>query len=316
MMIYYTLYYNRKNIIVQIIKKREKILKKERRGGVENFNNYYSSIYGERWETLKKSFMQKPDYFEINNGLRHGSCVPAGGMEAASCADAGLLVPYYIDKASIFPVKALDIIPGQNILDMCAAPGGKTLLIALSNRENGFITANDRSASRRKRLISVLNTSLTPELRKTVKITSHDASVWGVYEKNLYDRVLLDAPCSSERHVYLSECHLKMWSYSRIKQLASRQFAMIAAALDAVKPLGKIVYSTCSISIEENDGVIEKLFKKRKGAFEIESRDEIFDSETDLKIEAEKSEYGYYIMPDKNNGAGPIFFSVIVKLSE
>jgi 16S rRNA C967 or C1407 C5-methylase (RsmB/RsmF family) len=128
----------------------------------------------------------------------------------------------------------------------------------------------------------------------------------------MYDRILLDAPCSSERHVYLSEPHLKLWSPSRVKQLASRQFAMLAAAFDAVKPLGKIVYSTCSISREENDGVIEKLFKKRKGLFEIEDRDDIFDAET----EAEKSDFGYYIMPDKNNGAGPIFFSVVVKVGE
>ena len=269
-------------------------MKKNRHNGSENFNNYYSSIYDTRWEALKKSFMQKPDYYEINKGV---------------------LVPYYIDKASLFPVKALDIFPGLNILDMCAAPGGKTLLIALANGESGTITANDRSASRRKRLISVLDASLPSDLRKTVKITGHDASLWGVYEKNIYDRILLDAPCSSERHVYLSEPHLKLWSPSRIKQLASRQFAMLAAALDAVKPLGKIVYSTCSISREENDGIIEKLFKKRENLFKIDSK--VFDSETDFKIDfkldVEKTEFGYNILPDKNNGAGPIFFSVIVK---
>ncbi|MCL2705985.1 MAG: RsmB/NOP family class I SAM-dependent RNA methyltransferase [Spirochaetaceae bacterium] len=270
-------------------------MKKNKLNGSENFNNYYSSIYGIRWEVLKESFKLKPDYFEINKGM---------------------LAPYYIDKASLFPVKALDIFPGQNVLDMCAAPGGKTLLIALANGESGTITANDRSASRRKRLISVLDASLPLNLRKTVKITGHDASLWGVYEKNIYDRILLDAPCSSERHVYLSEPHLKLWSPSRIKQLASRQFAMLAAALDAVKPLGKIVYSTCAISREENDGIIEKLIKKRENLFKIESIviDSVFDSEPGLKIEAEKTEFGYYILPDKNNGAGPIFFSVIVKI--
>lgn len=266
-------------------------MKKDKRNGAENFNNYYSSIYDDRWDALKKSFTQKPDYFEISKGL---------------------LAPYYIDKASLFPVKALDIFPGQNILDMCAAPGGKTLLIALANGESGAITANDRSASRRKRLISVLDVSLPPDLRKTVKITSHDASLWGVYEKNIYDRILLDAPCSSERHVYLSESHLKLWGPSRIKQLASKQFAMLAAALDAVKPLGKIVYSTCSISREENDGIIEKLFKKREKLFKIENMS--FDFDAGFEIKTEKSEYGYYIFPDKNNGAGPIFFSVIAKL--
>ena len=270
-------------------------MKKNKLNGAENFNNYYNSVYGARWEALKNSFALESAYFEINKGL---------------------IAPYYIDKASLFPVKALNISPGQNILDMCAAPGGKTLLIALANGESGAITANDRSAARRIRLVSVLDASLPAPLRKTIKITGHDASLWGVYEKDAYDRILLDAPCSSERHVYLSPPHLELWSPSRIKQLSTRQFAMAAAALDAVKPLGKIVYSTCSISNEENDGVIEKLFKKRKGLFEIEYNDEIFgnDGNEGNEIEAEKSEFGYYIMPDKNNGAGPIFFSVIVKL--
>ncbi|MCL2294970.1 MAG: RsmB/NOP family class I SAM-dependent RNA methyltransferase [Spirochaetes bacterium] len=284
-------------------------MKKNKQNGAERFNNYYESIYGARWEELKKSFVQKPDYFEIKGKQ---SCTPR--LSLHSEINNGLLAPYYIDRASLFPVKALDIIPGHNVLDMCAAPGGKTLLITLAAGESGAVTANDRSAARRARLVSVLDVSLPAELRKVVKLTGHDASLWGVYEKNVYDRILLDAPCSSERHVYMSEFHLKQWTPSRIKQLASRQFAMLAAALDAVKPLGKIVYSTCSISREENDGIIEKLFKKRKGLFEvesIESRDEIFGSE----IEAEKTEFGYYIMPDRNNGAGPIFFAVIVKLS-
>ncbi|MBR5927061.1 MAG: RsmB/NOP family class I SAM-dependent RNA methyltransferase, partial [Spirochaetia bacterium] len=126
---------------------------------------------------------------------------------------------------------------------------------------------------------------------------------WGLYQKDMYDRVLLDAPCSSERHVLSSPYYLAQWTPARTKQLAIRQFAMLAAALDAAKAGGRIVYSTCSISPLENDGVVEKLFKKRKGLFDI----------VELEPEiGEKTKYGIQILPD-TAGAGPIYYCCLEK---
>ncbi len=281
-------------------------MKKIKLKGEKAFNDFYESIYGSRWDSLKEAFEKEPDYMILGEGL---------------------LSPYYMDSASVYPVRALDIAPGQKILDMCAAPGGKTLLIALAlaqapgtgSREkddgkcSGTITANDRSPDRRNRLIKVLEGSLPPRLRESVTVTGHDASRWGIYEKNIYDRVLLDAPCSSERHVYLSKPHLDNWSPARSRQLSERQFAMLAAALDAAKHGGKIVYSTCSISPSENDGIIEKLFKKRAGLFEIIS-EEIEEAGSGRDFIPEKTEWGNLIMPDKTGGSGPIYYSVINKL--
>lgn len=276
-------------------------MKKEKKSrGKDVFNAYYRNIYDSRWDDIIAAFEKEPDYTEISSG-------------------------YYIDSASLYPVKALVIEKlaetlsennDINILDMCAAPGGKTLQIAFAvekliqaescNAAAISIKANDRSASRRSRLSTVLNTSLTPALRSLIQITSYDSSKWGLYEKNIYDRILLDAPCSSERHVFNSPAHLEQWSETRTKQLSERQFPILAAALDAAKPEGIIVYSTCSVSPLENDDVIQKLFKKREGMFSI------LDA-TEYPKTGEKTKYGVQLMPDRCGGAGPIYFAVIKK---
>lgn len=248
-----------------------------------SFDEFYHKIYGERWSSLKESLGQE---------------------NKSSAFSEGLKKEYYLDTASLCPPRILNVKPGEKVLDMCAAPGGKTLLLASALQGKGSLTANDRSADRRKRLRQVIENHLPQELSNAVAVTSHDATRWGLYEQNIYDAILLDAPCSSERHVLNSPAHLLQWSPSRPKRLAVQQFAMLAAALDAAKPGGRIVYSTCSISPLENDDVIKKLFKKRKGLFNIVSPD------TDT---GDETEYGRIILPDVCDGAGPLYFALIKK---
>ena len=272
---------------------------KKNKNSSEDFEIFYSEMHGERWEDLKKSFLSAPAYYTLSEGL---------------------LKNYYLDEASLYPVEALDITGGQTILDMCAAPGGKTLLIALKNGPEGSITANDRSPDRRNRLIKVIEDHLPEDLASTITVTGYDAAKWGLYEKNLYDRILLDAPCSSERHVYNSPSHMEQWSRSRTKRLSERQFAMLASALEAVKPGGRIVYSTCSISDFENDKIIEKLFRKRNGLFRIiKEETDIEDGSAEMLSHnkyitaGENTEYGKKLWPDKKPFAGPIFYTIIEK---
>ncbi len=250
-----------------------------------DFNEFYQDIFKERWVLLKNSFRNENSPVAFSSGLKS---------------------EYYLDSASLFPPKTLDVKPGEKVLDMCAAPGGKTLVLAAALNGKGSLTANDRSADRRKRLRQVIEKHLPENLASVIKITSHDAAKWGLHEQNEYDAILLDAPCSSERHVLNSPAHLKQWSPSRSKRLAVQQFAMLAAALDAAKPGGRIVYSTCSISPLENDNVIKKLIKKRKGLFEIVR------PHTDA---GEETESGRIILPDVCDGAGPLYFALIIKAS-
>ena len=120
----------------------------------------------------------------------------------------------------------------------------------------------------------------------------------------MYDRILLDAPCSSERHVLNDEKHLSIWSPSRPKRLSVEQYALLSSAFLTVKNGGYILYSTCSVNPGENEGVIAKLFKKHK--------DEVEEIKCILP-NSEEREYGLMLMPDKAGGIGPMYACLIRK---
>ncbi len=253
--------------------------------GEKLFNIHYQTIYGERWPDLKLALLEerKPMAFRDN-----------------------LKATYYLDEASIIAARLLGVQKGDHVLDMCAAPGGKSLVMASVLQGSGHLVANDRSATRRGRLKVVLRNHLPPEWQESVEVTAHDATKWGLHEQEVYDRILLDAPCSSERHVLNDAKALKIWKPSRPKNLAIQQFAMLAAALEAVKVGGFILYSTCSIEPAENEGVIEKLFTRRAGRF---SLGHIAPSE------AEACSHGSIILPDRADGKGPLYFCLIRRVS-
>ena len=215
-----------------------------------------------------------------------------------------LLKPYYLDRASILAARALGNTGNRRVLDLCAAPGGKTLVLASTLGGEGGIVANERSADRRRRLRQVLDDHLPPGLREKVVVTGHDASRWGLYEQNLYDLVLLDAPCSSERHLVRNPGHLRDWSPARTRRLAQQALAMLLAALAAAKPGGRILYSTCALSPGENDGVIERAMRKRPG---------LFSSLPAEEAGTEPTIYGRNVWPDRAEGTGPIYFALLEK---
>lgn len=260
--------------------------KKEKISGEEKFEAFYSSIYNDRWQSLKESLLEKKE---------------------SSIAIPNLKSPYYIDIASYETAKILPVKQGMNVLDMCAAPGGKTLVIASALNGNGQLVSNDRSPDRRERLKKAVNDCLDEHLSSIIKVTGYDASKWGVYEKEVYDAILLDAPCSSERHVMQSKNHLSIWSESRPKRLAIEQYAMLSSALLALKKGGFILYSTCSINPGENEEVIKKLQKKHS--------DEFIEVDFDLN-NSEKKEFGRLILPDRANGKGPMYACLLRKRDE
>ncbi len=258
--------------------------KKNKQSGPEKFESFYYEIYGERWKAIKESFLLENNPVSLSDKL---------------------IEPYYMDRASVLAASQLPLENAGKILDMCAAPGGKSLVLALGMEKDAYLVSNDRSAPRRNRLINVLNSSLEKSIRERIKVTGYDSSKWSLYEKDVYDRILLDAPCSSERHVFNDPKALGIWGTGRPKQLAILQFAMLAAALDAVKTGGYILYSTCSVNPAENNGVIEKLFEKRKGRVE--------EISTDVPY-AEKLPHGSIIMPDISDGLGPLYFCLLRRI--
>ena len=143
---------------------------------------------------------------------------------------------------------ALDVKTGHRVLDMCAAPGGKSLIIAERLAEKGHLVCNDISPSRRKRLGGVLDAYLPREVRARVRVTGHDATRWPATESSLFDRILVDAPCSTDRHLIIdsgkekNDGSLVQWCPSRVKNSAKRQEVLLNAAVKLVRSGGRVVY--------------------------------------------------------------------------
>ncbi len=255
--------------------------------GAEGFDTYYKNQFGSRWEKLKESLLDESRQVAYNENLQKS---------------------YYLDYASVQAGKALPPLEEGECLDMCAAPGGKTLVLSNSMGSAVNITANELSADRRNRLVKVLDEHLQAERRACIKISGYDASKMPKYIKNAYDRILLDAPCSSERHVLQNEKYLKQWTETRVKNLAQRQWSLLSAGFLMLKVNGFLLYSTCALSDIENDEVIARLIKKYKAQVEIISIDDANG--------AEKTKYGNIFLPDKADLAGPIYFCLVKKLEE
>ena len=255
--------------------------KKKNETGEERFEAFYSSLYGERWPLLREALLRETE---------------------EKVSPEGLSSPYYMDRSSLLTASLLPVAPGMKVLDMCAAPGGKSLVLALALKGEGSLTSNDRSPERRRRMKDVFSSCLPPG-SVDIRITGFNAESWGLYEKDEYDAILLDAPCSSERHVMNDSKYLSQWSPSRPKRLAVSQYAMLSSALMAVKEGGYILYSTCSINSGENEDVIKKLFERHPDDVE-----EAEESKT-----GEKRARGTLILPDTAGGLGPMYSCLLRK---
>lgn len=160
--------------------------------------------------------------------------------------------------ASMLPVLALAPQKDEKILDLAAAPGGKTTHIAQLMRNTGIIVANDVSKNRLKALFY----NCQRMGAKNVIITNYDGRKFPESLKN-FDRVLLDAPCTGLGVISRDPTIKAKRTVLDVKKAGHLQRELLRAAVDRCKVGGYIVYSTCSISFEENEGVVDYVCRKR-----------------------------------------------------
>ena len=258
--------------------------------GTNDFDEYYRKLYGTRWSSLRKSLL-----------------LPAITVSYGK----GLAVPYFLDNASVLAALSLRLPETEKtsfILDACAAPGGKTLIIASKMANNTILLANELSAERRRRLSAVLDKHLFPDTRNRVQVSGFNAAAAGgrKSELNRFSAILLDVPCSSERHVIQNKAALEAWTPSRPGFLANRQWSLLSAAFLLLAPGGSLVYATCSINPDENDGVAERLLKKYGESNKFKHEKYCILDKADFP-EGEETEYGRIILPDTEEGSGPLY---------
>ena len=267
-----------------------------------SFTQFYQNYYRDRWPALFQSLQISEKQTPRLNAFAQNPPSYQQGQDIPR-SENGLLSYYVMDPASIIVAKALNVQSGDSVLDMCAAPGGKTLILAEALLTEGELIANEMSEGRRERLKKVIQQYIPRDVRDRVWVTGKDGGKFALTHKEKFDKILVDAPCSGERHLLQNKKELADWNENRTKKLAQRQYALLTAALLAAKPGGRIVYSTCALSHLENDGVIEKLLSKKEGQFEL------INQPVEL---AETTKYGQIFLPDVCE-FGPMYFCVMKK---
>lgn len=164
------------------------------------------------------------------------------------------------NPSSWIPVLALGIVPDDQVLDLCAAPGGKTLHLASLLGPGGHLAAVEPVRDRFFRLRGVLERggALAPAPdHPSLRLFMKDGRSVGGAVPARFDKILVDAPCSSEARFDASDpTTFATWSPKKIATSAHKQKALLRSGLAALKPGGALVYSTCSLAPEENEAVV------------------------------------------------------------
>ena len=161
---------------------------------------------------------------------------------------------YIQDPGAMATANALDILPGWRVLDMCAAPGGKSGQAAAKIGDSGFLLSNEYVPKRAKTVVSNFERLGV----KNAIVTSLDTKELPKLFSGIFDLVIADVPCSGEGMFRKSDEAVAEWSEENVIACANRQWEIMKNAASLVKPGGYLLYSTCTYSIEENEMTVDR----------------------------------------------------------
>ena len=177
--------------------------------------------------------------------------------------EAGL---YYLQEASAMaPAALLDARPGERVLDLCAAPGGKSTQIAGYMRGRGLLVCNEINPKRAKILASNIERL---GISNALVLNEHPQKLAERFE-GYFDKILVDAPCSGEGMFRKEEAAVTDWSEETVRMCARRQAEILHSAAGMLRPGGRLVYSTCTFAPVENEGSVSA-FLHTHPAFSVE----------------------------------------------
>ena len=165
---------------------------------------------------------------------------------------------YYLqDPSAMLPAQLLDPLPGEWVLDLSAAPGGKTTQMAALMQGKGLLVANEIKNKRIGHLIQNVERWGAGNVLITNESPERLADTFGA----VFDKVLVDAPCSGEGMFRKDQGARAEWSQEMVEGCAVRQKNILALAVKLVRPGGRLLYSTCTFSAEEDEGVIDTILR-------------------------------------------------------
>jgi NOL1/NOP2/sun family putative RNA methylase len=164
------------------------------------------------------------------------------------------------EKASMLPAIAIEAKEGENVFDTCAAPGMKTIQLSNMVGESGKVLATELNDNRHILLDNILKKF------DCKNVTTKRIDFRNIKRNKKFDKIILDAPCSSERLIRKQREALLEWSPTLVRKKAANQKNLLQKGFDYLKEGGEMIYSTCSFSPEEDEEVVLDLLSKRKNA--------------------------------------------------
>ncbi|CAL1285528.1 unnamed protein product [Larinioides sclopetarius] len=287
---------------------------KHREFDEEDLSSFYLPNPGFKTNVIKHGVIHYPEHWEMYY-------CPKGKFRKfppPRTDVTGLLNYYLMDGASILPVLALDIQKDENVGDLCASPGGKSLAILFGLRF-GKLVCNDSSLSRVNKLKTVLSSYLpdTKEWSKKILVSNLDVRDWRCFDS--FDKILLDVPCSNDRLSVTKDANniFQQKRFPERMQIPRIQTTLLSTALKALKVGGSLVYSTCTLSPIQNDGVVHmalsNLSLESPYEFSVQDLSTAFFPLRKMFQFSDNCLYGQLIIPFLPLNYGPMYISKITR---
>lgn len=166
---------------------------------------------------------------------------------------------YYIQEPSAMaPAELLHAGPGDRVLDLCAAPGGKSTQLAAKLKGKGILICNEIHPARAK----ILSENVERMGIRNACVTNESPERLRSRFPEYFDRILVDAPCSGEGMFRKNEAACEEWSPENVRMCADRQDEILDCAAQMLRPGGRMVYSTCTFAVEEDEGSVERFLNR------------------------------------------------------
>lgn len=215
---------------------------------------------------------------------------------------AGMI--YVQEPAAMAPAECIDINPDSKILDMCAAPGGKSTQLKNKLGKNGMLVSNEIIPSRCK----ILTGNIERLGLKNCVTTCMDSARLAVVFKNTFNVIMVDAPCSGEGMFRKEQAAIDEWSIENVNKCACRQAEILENAAKCLTSGGYIIYATCTFSLEENEMTVDQFLKSHSEFEIIPVKSEVQKATSDgIKFDGcacENIHFARRFYPHKANGEG------------
>ncbi|NWT19743.1 NSUN3 protein, partial [Vireo altiloquus] len=307
---------------------------------LDHFEKQYTAELGEAWSSVRdvltspwcwqhalllNRFSQSPGLESSLAEQGYHPALPAAfrcyirrapGRFPAQKHQPGRLKDYFLlNAASLLPVLALEVKDGEDVLDLCAAPGGKSVAI-LQSACPGHFQCNEYDDLRSRWLEQTIESFIPDPLINLIMVSKLDGRQIGDLQPEFYDKVLVDAPCSNDRSwLFSADPQRAVLRLMQRKELSSLQFQLLRSAVKALRPGGSLVYSTCTLSKAENSDVIDLLLNSCSHVVPVDISEMGRGVSQEFTFLSGMQQHELLVLPEKGRAWGPMYLAKLKKIS-